>query len=494
MANAKKNVFLIVLVLIFLLAAVLRIKTFALLRPLWYDEAALALSIITRNFFGFFAPLDHVQSAPPFFMMATKFLTYIFGDKEFVLRLIPLSASLGSIWVFYLYSKEFLVRKHSIIAANLLFAINYRAVYYAQEFKQYATDALLMMGALLIFQKTDIAKLSCKKAFLYGCAAFTAFLFSMPIAFAVGAFVLYSLPEMTKEKMKKIAAFLSPFICLGPFYYVFSLAPAKDIMLKSFAQMWYEGFLIAHPYSVWLILRGNFEYFFTPNFYNSNLVVLGIILLLGGLGFAIESVWGERKNKVISLSLLVILCAAAASALHMYPLKARVMLYILPVLICLFVKPLDSLSIRKKITGFVIIAITIFCFSDYTPKYIGQFFDKNIFENRNARGAMEFLSSGFKPEEYIVYNENSMAMYRYYSKYFNLKTENVYQIELREYQEDVYKGMLDKLPKGKSYWFYYAHDRKNKPTIPWVKKWAAKNGKILDEYYDKDSYVMHLEL
>jgi len=92
----------------------------------------LALNILHKNIFGFFGMLENNQSAPLFFLVATKIFYLLFGTKEWVFRLLPFVFSILSIPLFYYFSKKFLDKKISIIVANFLFGLNYYLIYYFQ--------------------------------------------------------------------------------------------------------------------------------------------------------------------------------------------------------------------------------------------------------------------------------------------------------------------------------------------------------------------------
>src|SRR5574344_42081 len=107
----KKTYFYIILLFIFLIAIVLRLKTFLIGRPLWHDECSLSLSIVDRTFGGIFLPLEQSQKAPIGFMLISKLVTSILGIKEFSLRLLPFLSGIVSILIFYLFSKKILYSK-----------------------------------------------------------------------------------------------------------------------------------------------------------------------------------------------------------------------------------------------------------------------------------------------------------------------------------------------------------------------------------------------
>ena len=59
-------------------------------RPLWRDEAALALNIVNRSFAGLIQPLDYNQAAPLGFLALEKATILVGGHSEYALRFWPL--------------------------------------------------------------------------------------------------------------------------------------------------------------------------------------------------------------------------------------------------------------------------------------------------------------------------------------------------------------------------------------------------------------------
>ena len=80
----------------------LRIAPFLIDRSLWLDEAKLALNVLERSPAQLFAPLDYDQAAPVGFLLLEKRAVMAFGEGERALRLVPLIAGLGALWLFAL--------------------------------------------------------------------------------------------------------------------------------------------------------------------------------------------------------------------------------------------------------------------------------------------------------------------------------------------------------------------------------------------------------
>lgn len=138
--------------LLLLLGAALRLFQYAVDRSLWLDEAALARNIILRPAAELVTrPLDHIQTAPPGFLLLEKLAATFFGHSEYALRLVPLLLGLLSLPLFLAVARRVLPPAATLVALAM-FAFSGRLVYYASEVKQYGPDvfvALLLLWLTL---------------------------------------------------------------------------------------------------------------------------------------------------------------------------------------------------------------------------------------------------------------------------------------------------------------------------------------------------------
>lgn len=474
-------------ILIFIIGILLRLKAYFMNVPLWLDECSLALNIMHRNIFGYFIPLEHIQSAPPFFMMATKLVTMVFGLSEYTLRLIPLLVSVVSIFVFYIFSKKIFDKKWSILAANLIFAINFRLIYFAEEFKQYASDVLFFMLALFFLSKVELGKVSFKKALFTGLVCFLMLLCSMPSMFVTGAYVVYNLKLLNKGTGggRNLFGFLLPFFIFGPFYYIYNLYPTKQAMFSNFLDQWQSGFMNYNPLNIFPLLRENLDYLF--NF--TTFILFGVVLLVWGIILLSKS-----ENKIVKLMLLALLLSFVASFCNIFPIKNRVSVYIIiPFLICI-IKPLDIVSVKNKISGALAIIFALLFFSAYNLAYAKSLvFENFIKSKKDGRATMEILSKKFKPDEVLVYNDATNSIYDFYSEKSGMYADKIIRINLPQYSREFYLGLLNQLPKNHTYWFYYANDYVRMPVVPFIREWI-QDKEVLEEHCINESYLLHVKL
>jgi 4-amino-4-deoxy-L-arabinose transferase-like glycosyltransferase len=146
------------LVTLILIATVLRVSRFLENRPLWTDEAKLALSIGRLSVSGLFGPLDYNQVAPILYLCVLKLATSIFGMHEWVLRLPALIAGVLMVAVVWLVGRRVLSEFGALIVVALA-ATAPLLVAYSAEAKPYELDAfvssILLLFALRACERDD---------------------------------------------------------------------------------------------------------------------------------------------------------------------------------------------------------------------------------------------------------------------------------------------------------------------------------------------------
>ncbi len=114
------------------IGAGLRLYFYLSNRSLWFDEALLALNLTERSFAELMQPLDYNQSAPLGFLLIQKTVISLLGNRDYLLRLIPLLAGLTSLPLFFLTARLFL-RPVAVHAAMWFFALSPQLIYYSSE-------------------------------------------------------------------------------------------------------------------------------------------------------------------------------------------------------------------------------------------------------------------------------------------------------------------------------------------------------------------------
>lgn len=466
-----------------LLGIIFRLKSYLYLPSLWHDECSLAVSIITRNISGMFMPLEHNQCAPLLFMMLTKIVTALFGEGEFQMRLIPFLSGILSIFVFYILSKKVLSTKFSVAVALLLFVINANLIYYSAEFKQYSTDLLIVMWAVIVLSNLNFKTNSYKKLLGYSLSSIIFLLLSFPAAFAIFASFICSIFNSEKKSYTKMFTYLLPIFGIGFVYYLFVLHPNTASQMATYNDYWKDGFLNTSLKSFLLLAKGNFDFMFKPN----NFALFGLILFFVGVFKS-----AKEKNKYGMICLLVILTALIAALLHFYPIKERVALYLIPIIILFVAKPLDFVRKSNMFYSMFILILFVLYFSKYDINYVKYFSSNDLFNRRNTREVFVTLKNGYKDFDTVIVNSSTKADYTYYSHYTGFKPKRQAVATIKRYDKGYYFNVLKSIPTGQNYWFIFGYED---GLIPYLKEWVSSHkGQILQEYNYDGAHLLYVKM
>ena len=252
-----KNKFLFIsLGITIVLGIILRLLFYSYNRPLWSDEAALALNIINMN--NYFITLDNGQAAPAIFMYVSKIMYQIIPYKELGLRLLPLIFSICSIFVFIKFTMEYLEKNFSIYIATTAFVLSYPLIYYAQEFKPYSWDLLSFMVILLSY--FALKNIQNKWQCVFFAIIYSFLLYTSYTAFFAEFIVLLTLLLFHFDKFKKnIFIVITVFISFLAFYLSYKNSITSDYLHL----YWNSGFLTLNLHQNFDLLIKNFDYIFS---------------------------------------------------------------------------------------------------------------------------------------------------------------------------------------------------------------------------------------
>ena len=121
-------------------------------RPLWLDEAMLALGIGRQGYTGLLGSLDYDQSAAPLLLWVFKTVSQVAGMSEYALRLLPLLAGLTLPWVVWRIVRTLGGPVAGVIATTLA-ALSVPLIYYSAEAKPYSLDAWISGVLILLTQR-----------------------------------------------------------------------------------------------------------------------------------------------------------------------------------------------------------------------------------------------------------------------------------------------------------------------------------------------------
>jgi hypothetical protein len=366
-----------------------------------------------------FKPLDYDQGAPIGFLLVEKFFNSILGKNEFALRLFPLLVGLLSLWLFYLLLKR-TVHGAGLLSALALFALNPRLIYYSSEVKQYIIDAVVTISLLLIAaplfgpspRKRDFAWLM--------LAGLIALWFSHPALFVLAgiglALVILYLKQRDYSGLRSVIAVGILWALNIGFLYFLIL---KDLNRNAYMREYWAGaFLPMPPWS-------------NPGWFLKNLnenigVQFGIpyaVLFVFALMLAGWAVLFLQKWEVAVSFACILLVTLTASALGLYPLFERMILFFVPLGLILLGKAVEELdrSLWKVpfpravavllLSGFLIYAPLVTSFQSFlAPKYF-----------EHIRPTMEVLRDGWEDGDALYVSQGAVPAFRFYAPFYGLE-------------------------------------------------------------------------
>jgi uncharacterized membrane protein YuzA (DUF378 family) len=153
-----KNKWLYANLVVISLGILLRLRNFLGGRSFWLDEIYAVLNFQQYGFFELFQQAEIPQWSPIGFLASTRLLITLFGDSEYVYRLIPFVVGCASLFAFYRLANEFL-QPATTLYSNLLFSLSSSLCFYSNEFKPYILDVasgILLAILMLPYMKNRL--------------------------------------------------------------------------------------------------------------------------------------------------------------------------------------------------------------------------------------------------------------------------------------------------------------------------------------------------
>jgi len=317
------------LVALVIVGTVLRVGRFLENRPLWIDEAKLALSIGRLSFTGLLGPLDYNQLAPILYLCVLKAGTSFFGMHEWVLRLPALVASVLMIVVVWLVGRRVLSEFGALIVVALT-ATAPLLVAYAAEAKPYEVDAcasaILLLLGLRVHERDDKWR-----RLALGFAGVAAIGFSFPAIFILGGIGVTLVLSAARRRDWTSAVTMSAWgmIWVGVFLFQRHLVYAdqttdglmqifwRDVMIRAGEPGWTDRLFVSLRSAILASMDPGSRVlrYFAP-----------IVIATGTL-----VIWKRSGQTAAAMLVLSLGVALVASAVALWPIDGRLALFFTPV-------------------------------------------------------------------------------------------------------------------------------------------------------------------
>ena len=375
------------------------IRCFAYFRNLsfWGDEAALGLNIMNKSYYELFKGLDYLQVAPPMFLVISKFLYQTFNPvydclRDLLLRWLSAAAGIAAIPLFYYYIKLFLKDKLSMITGMLIFVFNTTTILYCAQFKQYSFELLVSILLMIVFYKIIFED---KFRWYYSAIIAIAPWFSLSSLFIIGSYFLLILYKKPKSLIKSYLPFFISFVL----FYFFSLKPVSNYNYEGMYTWWQNGYgfvSLLHPMRVAI----RFGEMFSFNKLTAECTGAFMLVVAACSLFPLNK---DNRLKKLFIYLPIVL-TFFASALKLYPIEARLILFLYP----LFVVAISSYNLKFRKLVLTVVCLISLATSIYYTINPYRFYT-------SAREVVHYTESRIKTDEKIVL-DTAFHRYLYYIK------------------------------------------------------------------------------
>ncbi len=415
--------------LIFVFGIIIRLCFYFKALPVWADEARLAVNILDMSYKDLFGGLKWMQVAPPFFLILEKFFLNLFNplnDTAFALslRFLPFLCGITAIPAFYYFLKNITQKRSVIIFSLFIFTFSPVTILYSAQIKQYSLELLYSIILLTLFYRVIFRNKQLLPATIF--MIFSPW-FSLSSFFISGSIFLIML---ISKQFKKFFIVICPYILSVLLFYLTNLSKVMNVNYGGMEIFWKGGYAfldIMHPLRILLRFAEYWTYYKVIAFIVGGIVVFSWIVFLT-----------SKKDRLFKLYIfLPVAITIAASMLKLYPVPARLILFLFP-LICYM---LGSITIRFKP-----IFLSIICFASLVIS-IYYVINPWVF-NSSSRDIVKYIKKTYSVSEKIILADYP-ADYLYYIKIEKLSNPVISLQDDCRLNPDACKEEFSKLPSGK---------------------------------------------
>lgn len=467
-----------------LLGVALRLLAFASDRPLWIDEAMIAMNLTDRSVGRLFEPLDRNQTAPPAFLLAGKLCVTLFGPTEHALRLPALVGSVLGLLVFAVAAFRLLPAWPARLAV-LLFALSPTVINYAAEVKQYSSDAavtaaLFALAAPLLHTPTR------GRLIALAVGGAVAVWVSHPSVFvlATAGVVLFVQSLIRREHRLTLVltgvAWASSFAAV---YWVNVRFASANSYLDGY---WGDQFLPLSPAAGSWLVEHTVDLFRSAGGYGGiTFQAAGLAAVAAAVGAVV--LWRDGRRAELALLAGVFGVTLLASAVHKYPFVGRLLMFLVPAAVLLLAHGVAAVVSavwgRSRVAAGVLLAAVLLA---PAAEVLHQF--RHPVRDENLPAALRFARERWQPGDRLyVYNGRSDVgagpAFEFYNRRDPLPPESVVLGDECRDGPLGYKAEVRQLAKTPGrVWVLFSHQHADEET--WLRAYLDDVGERGDEYRD----------
>jgi ribonuclease BN (tRNA processing enzyme) len=312
-----------------------RLRLFAAARSYWFDEAAVVLNLVNRSMVELLRPLDYRQSAPLLFLWLERLVVLVAGPAELAMRAIPFVAGVATLVVMWRVAKRLLPDDAALVTLALV-AFSPLLIYYSNELKPYALDALVAATLVALTLRVVETPADGRRWFSLALGGAVGALLSTTAPFTMAGAVACLTCSPRLRSARGVGRHATVMLVVWGVAAVLVLLFHQDVMARESAtgkymqQYWNSAFLTTDPPGVrmrmWLAVFGAIKTTFIDGV--SRRFEMSLLVVVAAFGF-----WRLVKRNGFAIGALVVvpfLCLVVASALRLYPFDSRLILFAAP--------------------------------------------------------------------------------------------------------------------------------------------------------------------
>lgn len=444
---------------ILILGVFFRTAQFATDRSLWLDEAMLALNIVDKSYVELTGPLDRNQGAPIGFLFIEKSFVKLFGNKDYILRIMPFLSGIAALFLMCFLSRHILGLRGTPLALGL-FAVSTPLIYYASEVKQYSSDVALCLLLLLVSVKCLDEKANKKLFILLTIIGSVALMMSHSSIFIMtGVAACLGLDALSRRDKRRCLWLISVFsVWAGVFVALYFLSFRSLAANTALTGYWSSGFMPLPPWDDLAWFMNSFLRMLTNPVglsTNLNTKLLATALLFSGCVSLVFRNW-----KIALLLLVPFVSLLLLSGFEKYPFKGRLILFLIPLVLILIGEGGECLYRfvkRYSVIAASIISVGLFVVLMHQPgrKAVKNLHNPNMREH--IKPVLTYMNQNRQDTDAVYVYYGAIPAFDFYKPEFADQLDYMEGINARE-NPALYANELNKLSKDKRIWFVFSHN------------------------------------
>ena len=403
------------LVLLPVAGAALRLWQYAGSASFWLDEVWLATNVVERSWPELLSgSLGFHQLAPPGFLALSKLVTLRIASADWALRLLPLVCGLAVPALGYPVAR--VVFRGTAARAAFLGALAFSPalVYYASEFKQYSGDVLVTVALVGLGLRVRPDGHGLLALALGGILAPWFSYAAVFVLFGVGVTLV---AETARGRRSLVPLARVGFAWLASFTLLFTTSLGTWTRDEFMVSFWSAGFApLSGELPAWLVesTLGLTHLAFlhagasgadaAPTWYGMPVVLLSVAVLAGLAGLG-------RCSRRLQVSIaLVLAMTLVLSAARLYPLRGRMILFLVPVVHLAAASVVEWLARRdgtRRSAGALATVLVLVPLGVSLASYPSA--------HAGTEGALRFLAARWEPGDTLALDAWSDPALRFYA-------------------------------------------------------------------------------